>query len=111
MEIRQFRLVVRARHAPTKIVVTGMIWGKVTIHASGNDAVIEKIDPASSAVELADAVRAELARRESAPAAATPAPPPADPHERLRALTALHTDGLLTDEEFAQKRAALIAEL
>jgi hypothetical protein len=43
-------------------------------------------------------------------AQAPPAPPPpeADPIERLKELASLHTDGVLTDEEFAaQKRKIL----
>jgi putative oligomerization/nucleic acid binding protein len=37
-----------------------------------------------------------------------PAPPEADPIEQLKQLAALHTDGVLTDEEFAaQKRKIL----
>jgi hypothetical protein len=42
------------------------------------------------------------------PAAAAPA---ADPAEQLKKLADLHQSGLLTDEEFALKRAALVEKL
>jgi hypothetical protein len=37
--------------------------------------------------------------------------PEVDPAEQLRKLADLHRDGLLTDEEFAAKRAAIIDKL
>lgn len=40
-----------------------------------------------------------------------PATTEADPAERLRKLTELHQGGLLTDEEFATKRAAIVDQL
>jgi hypothetical protein len=41
----------------------------------------------------------------------TAPPAAADPHERLARLTALHADGTLTDDEYEQRRAQIIAEL
>jgi Short C-terminal domain len=37
------------------------------------------------------------------------APPPADPIEQLKQLGELHTQGVLTDEEFAAQKAKLLA--
>jgi hypothetical protein len=38
-------------------------------------------------------------------------PPPADPAERLQKLTELRTAGLLTDAEFEEKKAQILAQL
>ncbi len=49
----------------------------------------------------------------SAPAAPAAAPPTesSDTAERLRELKALHDDGVLTDEEYEERRARLVGEL
>ena len=43
--------------------------------------------------------------------AAAPAAPEADPADQLKKLADLHQSGLLTDDEFAAKRAALVDKL
>jgi Short C-terminal domain len=48
----------------------------------------------------------EYAPPPPAPAAAAPAP---DPIEKLKELGQLHAEGILTDEEFAQQKARLLA--
>ncbi len=45
------------------------------------------------------------------PPAATPPAPEADPAEQLKKLADLHRSGLLTDEEFAAKRPAIVDKL
>ena len=40
---------------------------------------------------------------------APPPPPPADPIEQLKELAALKQQGILTDEEFAQQKARILA--
>jgi hypothetical protein len=42
------------------------------------------------------------------PAPAAPAAPAADPIEQLKELAALHSQGVLTDEEFAAQKAKLL---
>jgi hypothetical protein len=55
--------------------------------------------------------------REAGPAAEPPTPPdrsrrdPADIADRIRHLGELHRAGLVTDEEFAEKKAELLAQL
>jgi hypothetical protein len=44
-----------------------------------------------------------------APAPAAPAAPAPDPIEQLQKLGALHQQGVLTDEEFAQQKARILA--
>jgi hypothetical protein len=43
-----------------------------------------------------------------APAAAAPAAPAPDPIEQLKGLAELHTQGVLTDEEFAAQKAKIL---
>jgi len=38
-----------------------------------------------------------------------PVPPPADPADQLEHLAQLHTSGVLTDEEFAEAKAKVLA--
>ena len=62
----------------------------------------------------ATAVSNKVASRQSAPAAAAaPAPPPAglndDAIERLQKLAELHKAGILTEAEFADQKARLLA--
>jgi hypothetical protein len=45
------------------------------------------------------------------PMAATAAPAAPDPLDRLKKLDDLHNSGVLSDEEFAEKKAALLAEI
>jgi hypothetical protein len=45
-----------------------------------------------------------------APAAPAPAAPAADPIEQLKTLADLHTQGVLTDEEFAVQKAKLLGQ-
>jgi Short C-terminal domain len=45
------------------------------------------------------------------PAAAAPAPAADDPIERIKKLSELHAAGVLTDEEFAVKKAELLGEV
>ncbi len=42
------------------------------------------------------------------PQAAPPAAPAADPYEELRQLGELHSQGILTDEEFAAQKAKIL---
>jgi hypothetical protein len=52
---------------------------------------------------------AEPAYAEPPPAApVAPAAPAADPIEQLKELAALHSQGVLTDEEFAAQKAKLL---
>jgi Short C-terminal domain len=51
----------------------------------------------------------DQAYAEPAPAPAAPAAPAPDPIEQLEKLGALHQQGVLTDEEFAQQKARLLA--
>ena len=52
-----------------------------------------------------------LAQHHAPPPAPTPAAAEADPAERLKKLADLHQSGLLTDEEWAAKRAAIVDQL
>ncbi|MFC9929974.1 DUF4429 domain-containing protein, partial [Streptomyces sp. NPDC127190] len=68
--------------------------------------------PVHESLPFAAAVLAAIRSRGAAAVAATTArPDPADIAERIRHLGELHRAGLVTDEEFAGKKAELLAEL
>lgn len=88
---------------------TGMVNGKLIIFASGNKAVIEKVYPKERATEFGDFLRARISDTPAsgdggAPAAASPA-------ERLKRLEAMKADGLITEDEYEERRKAIIADL
>jgi hypothetical protein len=44
-----------------------------------------------------------------APAPVAPAPPPPDPYDQIEHLAQLHASGALTDQEFADEKAKVLA--
>jgi hypothetical protein len=96
---------------------TGLLFGTITIFASGNKAEIKDVQKPDGKA-LTDAVRARIAGVAPAEAAAAPVAAPAsaaggtvDAHERLRRLAELHRDGILTDDEFNAKKQQLLDQL
>jgi hypothetical protein len=101
---------------------SGMVMGSLTIFASGNKADIDQMNK-KDGKQIADAVRARLAR--STPAARPSAPPlhqaplqPAAPtantpdvYEQLRKLGELRDLGVVTPEEFEQKKRDLLSRI
>ncbi len=112
----------------------GMMWGSLTIFASGNKAEIERMDKRDGK-QIADAVRSRLSAR-MAPSPVMPPPPvmpqppmpqpptaqpvhsasapsPAGPdvYEQLRKLGELRDLGVVTGEEFEQKKRELLARI
>jgi Bacterial PH domain/Short C-terminal domain len=90
---------------------TGVVFGKLTIFASGNKAIIERIGPKERVPEIGDYVRARLSvgAANSVPTDAARAEP--TPMDQLRQLGELHDAGILTDEEFEAKKAALLERI
>lgn len=95
----------------------GVVTGDLTIHASGNQAVIKQIVK-TDLKHLADALRTRIhAGSAPPPPPPVPAPPSApaagapDVMEQLRKLGELHSLGVLTDEEFAAKKTELLSRL
>lgn len=86
---------------------TGMVLGTITVTVAGSSAEITNLDK-TTGKEIADAARARMG---TATTTAPPSPGTDGPAERLQQLAELHTAGILTDEEYQAKRAALIAEL
>lgn len=76
--------------------------------ASGNRVEVKWVQKRRDLDVLVKEVKARMGRRGAAPAAAAPA---RDVPDRLRALADLHAEGVLTDEEFSQKKAELLREL
>jgi hypothetical protein len=81
-------------------------WAYATIdNDQGRDQIRQLFGP--QAETITGFGGAAVAAAPAAPAAA----PPADPVERIRKLDELRASGLLTDAEFEQKKAQLLAEL
>jgi Bacterial PH domain/Short C-terminal domain len=94
--------------------VGGMLGnGKLTIVASGNQALIHTVYPREYAEEVGDYVRSRLAADSPAVAAqgAGSAATDADPAERLRRLKSMLDEGLISAEEYEEKRSAILGEL
>ena len=90
---------------------TGMIFGKMTIFASGNRAEIKQVQK-ESVRPFADAVQALLARKSEVPTASVPAvsaAPGTDVLSQLERLGNLRTQGILTEEEFQAQKQKLLA--
>lgn len=95
----------------------GMLLGTLTVFASGNKADIRNV-PKDQGRPLADALRARLAQV-GAPAAPAPAAPVAQPAaapaqdiaSRLATLDQLRAVGAITDEEYRDRRQAILNSL
>jgi Bacterial PH domain/Short C-terminal domain len=93
---------------------TGMLGnGKLVIFASGNKAVIHSVYPKERAGEVGDYVRSRLAGDSPVAAArgSGSAPTDADHAERLRRLKSMLDEGLISAEEYEEKRRAILGEL
>jgi Bacterial PH domain/Short C-terminal domain len=94
--------------------VGGMLGnGKLIIVASGNQALIHTVYPKEYAEEVGDYVRSRLAADSPAVAAqgGGSAATDADPAVRLRRLKSLLDEGLISAEEYEEKRSAILGEL
>ena len=84
------------------------MFGKLTVHASGNKAVMDQIAPKEKATEIGDFVRNRLGSKTSAPAGM---PATADPLDRLKKLAELRDAGVINEQEFEEKKASIMGEL
>jgi Bacterial PH domain/Short C-terminal domain len=83
----------------------GLATGDLTVHASGNSAVIKSIIKPDLKY-LGDALRQHIGTGKPTPA---PAPiTPIDVADQLAKLAALRDQGVLTEEEFAAQKAKLL---
>lgn len=90
---------------------SGMLTGTITVFVSGNKAEIANADKVGGK-EMVDVVRARIADLAESPAAAQQQPPAQlDVMGQLQKLGELHAAGILTDEEFATKKAELLSRL
>jgi Short C-terminal domain len=90
----------------------GLRWSDVSVESTGGHMITLRGVPKSDGEKvkaLIDNAVNEARRGAFAPAAVTA--PVDDPAEQLKKLADLHLSGLLTDEEFATKRAVLVAKL
>lgn len=93
----------------------GMIMGTLQVFASGNKAEIKQM-PKDQGKDLADALRARIAGvvPGAPPAGAASAPAPAagqDVAGRLATLDGLRSQGLVSEQEYAERRAQILDSL
>jgi hypothetical protein len=103
----------------------GLVFGEISVHASGNKAVIDQIAKPDAA-SITDAVRAGMVKlRAPSPSPAPPAPPAAvsqpvppapqapqaDVLDQIRKLADLRDAGVLSEDEFTTKKAELLRRL
>ena len=86
---------------------TGLIFGTVKIHTSGNIAVIENVEK-SSARKFAEFVRDKLSQPKVNNVQDSNKP---DVFEQLEKLAKLKESGILLDEEFNEQKKKLLAKL
>jgi Bacterial PH domain/Short C-terminal domain len=89
---------------------SGMMFGTITVFASGNKAVITSVQKADGK-EIVDLIRHRLSDKTLQAAPAATGGGGQDVYEQLRKLGELHTAGVLTDEEFEKKKAELLGRL
>lgn len=92
---------------------TGMVFGELSIFVSGNKAKIHHVVPKERTNEIGDYIRARISDTAPAPAASTVPPErnQADPATRLKALQSMHSEGLISAEEYESKRLQILADL
>ena len=84
---------------------TGLMFGTITIFASGNKAVIANIQPKLQARVFAEGVRARISQPKADIAANAKQPSGLDDLERL---AALKEKGVITEEEFSAKKRQIL---
>lgn len=97
---------------------SGMLVGKITIFLSGNKGEISNVMK-SDGKAIADVVRARISNLGSPPTTnqaasiqPSPATPPAQsPLELMQQLDQMRSAGYLTDEEYAAKKADILARM
>jgi hypothetical protein len=88
----------------------GMMNGEIDLLAAGTRLEVHQI-PKGEATKLANLVRNQMPQHHAPGATVVMAAPVDGPAEQLKKLADLHQSGLITDEEFATKREALVAQL
>lgn len=90
---------------------SGVLMGSMVVYASGNKAEITNVQK-DDGKEIVDLVRARLSAPKEQPQIVVQAAPVAtaapDAMDQLRKLADLHAAGVLTDDEFAAKKADLL---
>ena len=92
---------------------SGLLLGKITVFASGNQAAIENVNK-PDAKRIVDNMRARLSA--PTPDAAKTTPPAAeiggdDPIKQIKKLAELRDAGAITEEEFESKKLELLSRL
>lgn len=96
---------------------SGMLTGSVIIFASGNKSEIKNLSKAGGKA-LTDSVRGSISNLPNQSALQTPDPhntaspsPGVDPVAQIKQLGELRDTGVLTDEEFASKKAEILSRI
>jgi hypothetical protein len=85
---------------------TGLMFGTLEIYASNNKAEIEQV--LKERVAAMTKIIRDLMETSSQPQAAAVAPSPATAAEQIRELAQLRDDGLITSEEFDEKKRSIL---
>jgi hypothetical protein len=86
---------------------SAMLTGKVTLFASGNKAEIANVNKADGK-RIVDILRARLS---APPAPAGVSEAPAGPVEQIRKLAELRDAGILSSEEFEDKKPEILSRI
>lgn len=87
---------------------SGLVFYSINLHTSGDKLELRTADKVGGK-KLVAALQAAL----HSPSVAKPTLPikPDDPLEKLQKLSDLHAAGILTDQEFAEKKAVLLTQI
>lgn len=89
---------------------TGLIFGKVKIHTSGNIAVIDQVEKSASR-KFAEFVRDKLSQPKEQVVQVIQTSQQPDVLEQIEKLAQLKQKGILSDEEFAEQKKKLLEKL
>jgi hypothetical protein len=95
---------------------SSLLLGKVVVHASGNRSEIDQVNK-QDGKRIVDNIRARLSQPPPQPAAApavagqSDASTAPDPVEQIKKLAELRDAGVVTEEEFAAKKAQLLDQV
>lgn len=89
---------------------TGLIFGKVKIHTSGNIALIDQVEKSASR-KFAEFVRDKLSQPKETVVQVIQSSQQPDILEQIEKLAQLKQKGILSDEEFAEQKKKLLEKL
>lgn len=86
----------------------GMVFSKLNINAGGDNWALKDVQPKSSLDNLASLIRSHINAADTRARPGQPTPPVVDAADQIRKLAELRDQGILTEAEFAAKKAQLL---